>query len=102
MIAALVVINVLLAQKQTLFAAKKIMQKYPQKMISIPANKNINLKVPAVQEVQRRAEKALAHNGRVLIRCSGTEHWCAWMVEARSGKDCKHWAQEIAHVVETL
>ncbi len=101
-IAALAVIDALLVQGQKLAEAKKMMQKYPQEMVNIPTRVGIDLQAPALQEIQKQAETALASKGRVLIRPSGTEPVIRVMVEAQSEKECAHWVQAISAVVKNI
>ena len=101
-IVALAVIDALLAKQQKLATIKKIMKKYPQKIINVPLKQNLDIQTPIIRMVQEKAEKALGASGRVLIRLSGTEPLVRVMVEAREEKECVHWTQEIAEVIQRI
>jgi len=55
--------------------------------------------IPAVMDAIRAAEKALAGNGRVVVRYSGTETLCRVMVEAESEAAMKQHADAIVAAV---
>lgn len=101
-IAALTVIDALLTKQQRLADVKKMIKKYPQKIINIPLKQSLDIETPAIRAVQEKAEKALGASGRVLIRVSGTEPLMRVMVEAREEKDCIYWVQEISQAIQRL
>ena len=72
---------------------------FPQVLI------NVKVKGPwkaseAVLSAQKEAEIALAGEGRVLIRPSGTEPLVRVMVEAKQAEQAKHWAERLAQLIE--
>ena len=72
---------------------------FPQVLI------NVKVKGPwkaseAVLSAQKEAEIALAGEGRVLIRPSGTEPLVRVMVEAKQADQAKHWAERLAQLIE--
>ena len=50
---------------------------------------------PLLQEVEA-AERAMAGEGRVLVRASGTEPLLRVMVEAADGAQVEHWTGQLA------
>lgn len=81
--------------------AISVMTRFPQVLINVKVNdKHSVAKEPAVKEAVNAAEKALADNGRVLLRASGTEPVVRVMVEAANADDAQKYAEEIARIVE--
>lgn len=54
---------------------------------------------PEVASAIGRAEAALGAEGRVLVRCSGTEPLVRIMIEGRDEREIRRWAAEIAGAV---
>ncbi len=83
-ISALQVLEVLVKSGKTLHELKSQVQKYPQVLINVKTEKNIDLlQHKALQKAQLEVEKSLGKTGRVLIRTSGTEPLIRVMVEGR-------------------
>jgi phosphoglucosamine mutase len=55
---------------------------------------------PAIKTVVTEAESAMGHDGRVLLRPSGTEPVVRVMVEHTVANTAKDWAEKIAAVVQ--
>lgn len=73
---------------------------FPQVLISIEVGARDELEgAHALWEEVRRAEGALGHDGRVLLRASGTEPVVRVMVEAADGATAQKTAQELAEAV---
>ncbi|MEB3234709.1 MAG: phosphoglucosamine mutase [Cyanobacteriota bacterium] len=53
-----------------------------------------------LRQAVEQAETAMAGQGRVLVRASGTEPLLRVMVEAASQSDVNHWAQTLASLAE--
>jgi phosphoglucosamine mutase len=69
---------------------------YPQTMINVRLNdSSANWSDRANPEIEN-AKLALGHNGRVIVRASGTEPLVRVMVEAKSLDDASKWASLIA------
>lgn len=56
---------------------------YPQILLNIPLDKEIDLEADEIQSSIRDAEKLMNNNGRVLLRKSGTEPLIRIMTEAK-------------------
>jgi phosphoglucosamine mutase len=77
------------------------MQKYPQVLLNVKVAKRFDpAAVPAVQEAMARIERALAGEGRVVLRPSGTEPVIRVMVEGRDEGATRAAATELADVVK--
>jgi phosphoglucosamine mutase len=100
-ITALQLLAVLQATQQSLHAAKKGMKKFPQKLINIPAkNPLLVAESGIIKKAISAAEKTLAHQGRVLLRPSGTESVVRVMVEGTDNEQVSSIAKNLAKVVE--
>lgn len=99
-IAALQVIDALLADGQTLSEACNDMDIYPQTMINVPISKTLDLNLSSeVQDAVAAVEGELAQSGRVLLRASGTEPLIRVMVE---GQDENQVAELAARLAQTV
>ncbi len=101
-IAALQVIQALIDEETCLSSARKLMKKYPQKLVNMSCHATFRSDMPELTRVTQAALNALGDYGRVVVRPSGTEPLVRIMVEAESFSDCEKWAQEIAQVVKQL
>ena len=69
---------------------------YPQILLNIPLDKEIDLEADEIQSSIREAEKLMNNNGRVLLRKSGTEPLIRIMTESKD----KHNALDAAHLIK--
>lgn len=69
---------------------------YPQILLNIPLDKEIDLYADEIQSSIREAEKLMSNNGRVLLRKSGTESLIRIMTEAKD----KHNALDAANLIK--
>ena len=101
-IIALQILVALQAAKQSLHAAKKGMQKFPQKLINIPVKKPLlTAESAAVKKAVAEAENKLSTRGRVLLRPSGTESVVRIMVEGEDAQQVQGIAEQLAEIVKT-
>ena len=85
---------------KTLAQLLQNLQLFPQELINVRLRKDQNWQEnQALKAMQTEAEHALAGQGRVLIRASGTEPLVRIMVEAQQAQHAHDWAQRLA---ETL
>lgn len=99
-VAGLQVLRAMLVAGRSLHELKKVMVKYPQKLINVPVKARIDLNAaPAIQEAVRQAEAAMGERGRVLLRASGTEPLIRVMVEGEDLTETVQHAEAIAAVV---
>ncbi|RUO80431.1 phosphoglucosamine mutase [Idiomarina tyrosinivorans] len=76
-------------------------RKFPQVMINVRLESDADpLQMSNVQSAVSEVEKALAGDGRVLLRKSGTEPLIRVMVEGKDEKRVRAFAQQIAAEVE--
>ena len=69
---------------------------YPQILLNIPLDKEIDLEDDEIQSSIREAENLMNNNGRVLLRKSGTEPLIRIMTEAKD----KHNALDAANLIK--
>ncbi len=101
-IAALQVLETMVLTGKSLKELKSGMTKYPQKMINVRIDRDIDLKkFPAIDEAVKSAESDLGNTGRVLLRPSGTEPFIRVMVEGEDSSQIEHLCSELAQQVET-
>jgi len=100
-VAALQVLTEIQQTGHNLHHLKQRMQKYPQILINVEVARKVKpLTVPAIQKAVTAVEKALGHEGRVLLRASGTEPLIRIMVEGEDEKKVNDYAQQLAAVVK--
>ncbi len=77
--------------------------RYPQVLINIPVADNDVKKAamasPELAQAIRREEEALAEEGRILVRPSGTEALMRVMVEAKTEEQARETAQRLADLI---
>lgn len=99
-VAALQVLFASVAQGLSVHELKKGMEKYPQKMVNVPARNSGKLKDNAeIARAVADAEAQLAHTGRVLLRPSGTEPVVRVMVEGERADQVEQLVGQLAAVV---
>lgn len=99
-VSALQVIQAMRSSGQSLWALKRGMQKFPQRMINVPVRARVDLDtVPAVRAAVESAEHRLAGRGRVLLRPSGTEPVVRVMVEGEDERQVDREVDQLAAVV---
>jgi heat-inducible transcriptional repressor len=84
-------------QGRTLAEAGAVMQRLPQRLVSVRVQRKADLPAAtAVWDAVRACEDELGDDGRVVLRASGTEPLVRVMVEAPTEERCEHWCAEIA------
>lgn len=105
-VAALAVLQACVRRQATLADCLQGLVLFPQVLLNVRLQGSTasardwrsNTKLAAVAE---QAESALAGQGRVLIRASGTEPVLRVMVEARDAGQAQEWAQRLAEAAST-
>lgn len=76
-----------------------VMNKFPQVLVNVKANneqKEIYLNSSEIEEYIQKKEKFLGEDGRILVRCSGTEPIIRVMIEGKNKNLIKEMSNEIA------
>ncbi|MCP5351802.1 MAG: phosphoglucosamine mutase [Chromatiales bacterium] len=100
-VAALQVLAAMQRSGKALHELLEGVHKYPQTMINVPIEGQVDVKNSAVvMDAVKAAETRLADRGRVLLRPSGTEPLVRVMVEGEDAAEVEATAQELANVVQ--
>ena len=89
--------------KKSLAELAGVMQRFPQVSVNVKADKAQKERLPDAQEVWLQVqhyEHVLGHNGRILIRPSGTEPLIRVMVEGADRAEIDKIARSLAHTIE--
>ena len=101
-IAALQVLEVLCKSEQSLYNLKKNMNKYPQVLINIKTETEVNLiNNERLSDAVKVIESKLSNKGRVLIRKSGTEPLRRVMVESVDSDLANESANYLAEIIKS-
>lgn len=83
-----------------------VMNKFPQVLVNVKASneqKEIYLNSLEIEDYIHQKEKLLGENGRILVRCSGTEPIIRVMIEGKNKNLIKEISNEIAEkIVEVV
>ena len=97
---ALMFLSIMIKAGKSVSQLTGMMKMLPQMLINIKVSKKPPLEtLDKVQAEIKAAETLLAHNGRLLVRYSGTENKARVMVEAQDEGLCKSIAQKLAEVI---
>lgn len=97
---SLLIMEVMLAKKQSLNELCRGLTIYPQKIKNIPVtDKKAAQSRPAVCKAIEEVSELLGDSGRVLVRESGTEPVIRVMVEAQSIEECESFADRIVSAI---
>jgi phosphoglucosamine mutase len=80
--------------------AARLVTKFPQRLVSVRADRTRLRDADVVWEAVRTAEAELGRDGRVVLRASGTEPLVRVMVEAADEADCERLCQLLVATVE--
>ena len=82
LVAALKVIEIMLATEQPLSELRRVLCKYPQSVLALKVREKLPLEqLVSVQDAIRTVESEMAERGRILVRYSGTEPKIRLLVE---------------------
>lgn len=97
---AIMLMEVIMEEKQSLGKLIGGMKKYPQLLKNVRVfDKQAVMENPKVLECKERVEEALKGEGRLLLRESGTEPLIRVMVEAVSDEECARYVKEMIDVI---
>ena len=103
MLTAIKLMQVILDKKMPLSELTKDVTIYPQVLKNVRvSDKDAILNHPAVQAKVAQVTEALAGNGRILLRKSGTEPVLRVMVEAPSYEECEAHVNSVIEVMNSL
>ena len=89
------------AEDKTLNELTDELQVFPQLLVNLEVrDKEAVMKDEDVLAKCRQGEEVLAGEGRVLVRCSGTEPLVRVMTEARTDEICRKYVDEIIEVIK--
>jgi len=96
--------EVIAATGKTLAELRTVITEYPQVLLNIPVAEKGKLETAgALWDAVADAESDLGHDGRILVRASGTEPLVRVMVEAMDSETANRVASELGAIVsETL
>lgn len=98
---SLMLMEVMLEKKAKLSELRKDLKIYPQLLKNVKvADKAAAINDSDVKNAAKEAEEALAGNGRILIRESGTEPVIRVMAEAETQELCEEYVEKIIAVLE--
>lgn len=101
-ISALQILDIMVDSEKSLAELKSGMEKYPQMMINVKIDQNIDLsEMKNLQAAMRTAESELGNKGRILLRPSGTEPLVRVMVEGEIETQVNAIAESLANEVRT-
>jgi phosphoglucosamine mutase len=100
-LSALQVLAVMLREGRPLSELKKVMERYPQKLVNVPVGvrKPID-QIPEIVKLQQAMEQQLGEQGRMVIRPSGTEPVIRVMVEGANREVIEEVACSMASCIE--
>src|SRR6266446_1685160 len=82
LLTAVQLLNVIAARQLPLATLAQILHKFPQILLNIKIRERCDpLDLPQVRQVVQEAENSLGHEGRVVVRLSGTESVARVMIE---------------------
>ena len=99
---ALRLVEVIVRKRQPLAQLKTIVEQFPQVLVNVSvanAKKREWSKSPEVMHRMAEIEAALAGEGRIMVRPSGTEALVRVMIEGRDQKDIQSKADSLADVI---
>jgi phosphoglucosamine mutase len=100
-LSALQVLAVMLHEERPLSELRKVMERYPQKLINVPVGHRRPWdEIPDLMKLKEHFEQRLGEEGRLVIRPSGTEPVIRVMVEALTPQLTDEVAQEMASSIQ--
>ena len=100
---SLLLIVIMLKNKEKLSNLSKIIKVYPQVLINAKVNSKMKYKYEENEEIKKAIqdlENEFSGNGRVLIRASGTESLVRVMIEGEEQKYIEKKAKELVDLIE--
>jgi len=100
LLTAIQLLNVIAARQLPLATLAQILHKFPQILLNIKIRERRDpLDLPQVRQVVEEAQHSLGHEGRVVVRLSGTESVARVMVEGPEEKLIESLARRIGQAI---
>jgi phosphoglucosamine mutase len=100
-LSALQVLAVMLSEDRPLSELKRIMERYPQKLVNVPIVERRSMDdIPELAKLQAALAERLGSDGRLVIRPSGTEPVIRVMVEGADQQLIDETAEEMASSIQ--
>jgi len=101
LLAALRLLEAMQSQRKPLSELSGLMRVFPQVLINVDVKSKPDIgSLPGVVEVIAQVESELGHEGRVLVRYSGTQPQCRVMVEGPTFETTNRYCRQIANKVK--
>jgi phosphoglucosamine mutase len=97
--AAVALLSIAARTRTSLHALASDLLVYPQVLVNVRVSDKTVTDHPAVRAAVADAERELEHEGRILVRASGTEPLVRVMVEARDERQMHALAQAVAETI---
>jgi phosphoglucosamine mutase len=97
--AAVALVSIAARTRTSLHALASDLLVYPQVLVNVRVSDKSVTEHPAVRAAVANAERELEHEGRILVRASGTEPLVRVMVEARDERQMHALAQGVAETI---
>jgi phosphoglucosamine mutase len=102
LVSALQVLQAVVRSGQSMADLLRDLHLFPQVLLNVRLNPGVDWHAsPSLKRVVAEAEQALAGQGRVLIRPSGTEPLLRIMVEAQDAQLAQHWAHTLVQAIQS-
>jgi phosphoglucosamine mutase len=100
LLTAVQLLNVIAARQLPLATLAQILHKFPQVLLNIKIRERRDpLDFPQVRQVVEEAKQSLGHEGRVVVRLSGTESVARVMLEGPEENLLNSWARRIEQAI---
>lgn len=102
MLSALKLLEVMIETDQRLSRLASVMTVFPQVLMNVKVNESRPdfMKIASIADTIQTIEKKLGHQGRVLIRYSGTQPLLRVMVEGPEQTTTEHYCREICRSIK--
>lgn len=100
LLTAVQLLNVIAARQLPLATLAQILHKFPQVLLNVKIRRRRDpLDFPQVRQVVEEAQQSLGHEGRVVVRLSGTESVARVMLEGPEENLIESWACRIEQAI---
>jgi phosphoglucosamine mutase len=97
MITSLALLRAITESRQSLSELTAELSHYPQVLVNVRVREKVDFEqLSTVQEAVAEVKERLSHNGRLLLRYSGTEPLARVMIEGADQHEIEKYAEEIA------